>query len=144
MDLLPQSFNQKLFLAIHVSIYIIIVFSPLFVNDKIKNNYGYLISSFLYGTILSWVILGGCPFNKIQNSSKHGTVVTFLNNMGFDAVPYEETISFISTYATFAAIFYYSPSRIFTFFTILLLLSYSVKKYFYNAFVMMDVVNKLS
>ena len=53
--------NLKLFLAIHVIIYILIVFSPLFLSYKLQSKYGYLIAYVLYITILSWIVFGKCP-----------------------------------------------------------------------------------
>ena len=139
-----QSLSQKLFLALHVGMMILIIASPLYLPYKIQSKYGFLVFYFLYATILGWVVLGQCPLNGIQNSKKYGSVTTFLHNLGFNAIPYNNTIGFVSSYLTFAAIFYYSPSRKFTIATILLLFCYNLERYINNKPNIKEVIEELA
>ena len=139
-----QSLSQKIFLALHVIIVMLVIFSPLFLSYKKQSQYGFVIFCFLYAIILGWIVLGECVLNGIQNSKKYGSVTTFLHNLGFNAIPYNKTIDFVSTYLTFAAIFYYSPSKKFTIATLLLLISYNIHLYVNKKPNIKDVVKELS
>lgn len=122
--------NRLLLLQVHVTFYFFIIFSPFFLSRKIQEKYGYLIAYLLYITIFSWIVLGQCPLNKIQKTTKYGSVTTFLDTIGFNAKPYNNTILFVSRYLTFIVTFYYSPSKKFTNATILLFIVYHIAKYF--------------
>ncbi len=121
--------NTLLLLQIHVTIYILIIFSPFFLSRKIQDKYGYLIAYILYGTIISWIVLGQCPLNKVQKTTKYRSVTTFLHNIGFNSKPYNNTIRVVTRYITFAVTFYYSPSKNFTNATIVLFIVYHIAKY---------------
>ena len=90
--------NTLLLLQIHVTIYILFIFSPFFLSRKIQEKYGYLIAYLLYGTIFSWIVLGQCPLNKVQKTTKYRSVTTFLHSIGFNSKPYNNTIQFVSRY----------------------------------------------
>ena len=139
-----QSLSQKLFLALHVGIVMLVIASPLFLSRKKQSKYGFVIFCFLYAIILGWIVIGQCPLNGIQNSEKYGSVTTFLYSLGFNAIPYSNTIGFVSTYLTFATIFYYSPSIKFTIATILLLLCYNLDIYINNKPNIKEVIEELA
>lgn len=121
--------NKTLLLNVHVATYILIIFSPFFLAEKIQKKYGYLIAYLLFATITSWIVLGQCPLNKVQNTTKYRSVTTFLHNLGFNSKPYNSTIQFVARYLTFAATFYYSPSKKFTYATLILFVIYHIAKY---------------
>ena len=118
------------FLAIHVTIYILLAFSPLFLSHNIQKKYGNYIFYIFYATLFTWAIAGQCPLNKVQKTTKYGSVTSFFINMGFNAKPYNNTIRFITRYVIFATTFYYSPSKNSTYATIALFILYHIVKYF--------------
>ena len=124
--------NRLLLLQVHVTFFFLL-FSPFFLSRKIQEKYGYLIM-LLYITIFSWIVLGQCPLNKIQNY-KIRFSYNILRYYWFNAKPYNNTILFFQDTYIYCYI-YYSHLKKFTNATILLFIIYyqnilaKMKRYF--------------
>ena len=131
-DVLTNICNNKLFMFIHLSIYMILIFSPLFITKKIKKKYGQYIFLFMFCVIISWIIFGKCPLSQFEKSHEKGLLYTVLKtHTGIDITKYNTLINFIFTILyTLSAYFYSKYNNNVLYFII-----------FFNIYYLYDIVN---
>lgn len=127
-----HTLTQKIILTIHSLTFFSTIFSPFFLSWETQIRYGYLISYGMTATVLGWMVFGRCLVSDLENSSKHGSIPTFLIVvMGININRYHRQLQSLIIYSSFLVKIYYAPTLTYIYFCVLLFFIYKMYKQFY-------------
>ena len=120
---------QKRILVAHGLFFFSVIFSPFYLSWETQIRYGYIISYLLSATFLGWIFYGRCVVSDLENSTKYGSIATFLDmiiNYNIER-NYRKVEAFV-IYSSLLIKLYYAPSFRIIFLSIILFFVYKIKK----------------
>lgn len=127
--IIKHTLGQKILITLHSLFFFSVILSPFYLSRSFKYKYGYLISYGLTTTFLTWIYYGKCVLGDLENSNKHGTIVTFFTNIvGINMEKDTESIHKMITYSSIATDLYYSPSAFHTYLIITLFILFELMR----------------